>query len=99
MQVAARGYRLVSAAFDGAEVGQFLRQRFGQIKAQPGLVADAHHAARRLIRKAVLRRIVEVLHEAAQVFETLAQRVFVLFFTEVPHHENGVFVRAVQHLL
>ena len=81
------------------ELHKLLRQRLGQIQGQPRAVADTQHNAGVLGRVAVCGGVVEVNDEPAEVLEPLNERILAEAFLELPHHENGVSVRAGSDLL
>ena len=81
------------------ELHELLRQRLGQIQGQPRAVADAQHNVGVLGRVAVPCGVVEVNDEPAEVLESLNERILRDAFLELPHHENGVSVRAGSDLL
>ena len=99
MQIAGSGDRSVLGAPNLLELHELLRQGLGQIQGQPGAVADAQHNAGVLGRVAVSGGVVEVNDEPAEVLEPLNERILGDAFLELPHHENGVGVRAGSDLL
>ena len=99
MQITGSGHRGVLGAPNLLELHKLLRQRLGQIQGQPRAVADTQHNAGILGRVAVRGGVVEVNDEPAEVLEPLNERVFRDAVLELPHHENGVSVRAGSDLL
>ena len=99
VQIAGSGHRGVLRAPNLLELHELLRQRLGQIQGQPRAVADTQHNAGVLGRVAVRGGVVEVNNEPAEVLEPLNERILADVFLELPHHENGVSVRAGSDLL
>ena len=99
VQIAGSGHRGVLMAPNLLELHELLRQRLGQIQGQPRAVADTQHNAGVLGRVAVCGGVVEVNDEPAEVLEPLNERILADAFLELPHHENGVSVRAGSDLL
>ena len=99
VQITGSGHRGVLMAPNLLELHKLLRQRLGQIQGQPRAVADTQHNAGVLGRVAVCGGVVEVNDEPAEVLEPLNERILAEAFLELPHHENGVSVRAGSDLL
>ena len=99
VQIAGSGHRGVLMAPNLLELHEFLRQRLGQIQGQPRAVTDTQNNAGVLGRVAVCGGVVEVNDEPAEVLESLDECIVSNVFLELPHHENGVSVRAGSDLL
>ena len=99
MQITGSGHRGVLGAPNLLKFFELLRQRLGQIQGQPRAVADTQHNAGVLGRVAVCGGVVEVNDEPAEVLEPLDECIVSNVFLELPHHENGVSVRAGSDLL